>query len=149
LRESGTVTVTDPRHALYGNTLPLISIEQRRDIGHCCVVDVGGGSTRYIPVEATDQASGQVNASPIPLSLKAVQQLLNTFQRIVEGDQNEEFATITCERVPAATSQGQTTVTRPSLVPSDTPPTTDPHPETGNRLSSLAPAAEQRNGGPS
>ena len=140
MRETETVKVTDPRHPLYGNTLSLISIEQRQDVGHCCVVDVGGGSTRYIPVAVTDQALERVHVSPIPLSLKAIQQLLNTFQRIVEGDQDEELTTATGGRVPA------TTATRPSLVPSDTTPTTDPQPETGTRLSGLAPTVEHHNG---
>jgi hypothetical protein len=148
LRETETVTVTDPRHALYGNTLPLISIEQRRDVGHCCVVDVGGGSTRYIPVEATDQALEQFSASPIPLSLKAIQQLLNTFQRIVEGDQDETLSTTICEGI-SAVSQNQTPVTKQSLVESDTPTAAGLHPETGNRLSGLAPTAKHRNGEPS
>jgi hypothetical protein len=143
------VPVTDPRHALYGNTLPLISIEQRRDVGPGCVVDVGGGSTRYIPVAATDQASEQINASPIPLSLKAVQQLLNTFQRIVEGDRHETLSTTAWEGIPAAASQSQTTVTRQGLVESDAAPAAGLHSEIGNCLSGLAPAAEQRNGEPS
>lgn len=140
LCETETVTVTDPRHALYGNTLPLISIEQRRD--------VGGGRTRYIPVEATDQALEQFSASPIPLSLKAIQQLLNTFQRIVEGDQDETLSTTICEGI-SAVSQNQTPVTKQSLVESDTPPAAGLHPETGNRLSGLAPTAKHRNGEPS
>ena len=74
--------MTDPRHPLYGKTLPLISVEQRRDAGLCCVVDEHGINTRYIPVKATDKSPVAVTTSTIPLSLKAVQQLLTRISEL-------------------------------------------------------------------
>jgi len=74
--------------------------------------------------------------------------LLNTFQRIVEGNQDEDSATISGDETPKATDRGGKRITTSrTLVKSDATTAAGLHPETGKRLSQPASDQQQRGGG--
>ena len=85
-----TVTVTDPRHPLFNQTLPLFSIVNRRDVGHCCVVLVEGISRQFVPVTATDRSAVPVTVWPVRLNLTALQQLVTTYHQIVGSSEDDQ-----------------------------------------------------------
>jgi hypothetical protein len=74
-----TVTVIDPRHPLYGRTLPLITITNKAYLGRCCIVWVYGGHNQCVPLAATDRAPEPPTIFPVPLNLTAVQQLIEAW----------------------------------------------------------------------
>jgi hypothetical protein len=82
LSPTETVTVIDPRHPLYGRTLPLLGITNKQYLGRCCVVWLLPGVERLVPLAATDLAADPICLYPLPLNLSAVEQLLATFMRI-------------------------------------------------------------------
>jgi hypothetical protein len=88
-----TVTVTDPRHPLFGRTLPMLGITNKQNLVPCCVVWIAAGIERMVPVAATDRAAEPPYIFPAPLNVVAVQQLLAAFERItsrsVEEAENE------------------------------------------------------------
>jgi hypothetical protein len=77
------IRVIDPRHALYGQTFPLIEISTKQYVGRSCVVSYRPALARYIPLAATDQSPEPLVIEPFPLNLKAVQQLLTSYKKIV------------------------------------------------------------------
>ena len=77
------MTVTDPRHPLYGQTLTLVYITNKPYSGRCCVVWLQEGIERNVPVEATDRSTEPLIIFPLPLNLSSVRQLLATCERMV------------------------------------------------------------------
>jgi hypothetical protein len=77
------IKVIDPRHALYGQTFPLIETSTKQYVGRCCVVSYRPALVRYIPLAATDRSPEPLVIAPFPLNLKAVQQLLTSYEKIV------------------------------------------------------------------
>jgi hypothetical protein len=77
-----TVTVVDPRHPLFGRTLPLLGITNKQNLIPCCVVWIDEGVERIVPVAATDRAAEAPVIFPAPLSPASVRQLLVTFARM-------------------------------------------------------------------
>ena len=77
------MTVTDPRHPLYGRTFPLIHITNKPNSGRCCVLWFEEGIERNVPVEATDRSIEPLNIFPLPLNLSSVRQLLTTCEQII------------------------------------------------------------------
>jgi hypothetical protein len=84
------VTVTDPRHPLFNQTLPLLSIVNWRDVGHCCVVLVEGISRHFVPVTATNRSAVPVTVWPVRLNLTALQQLVTTYHQIVGSSEDDQ-----------------------------------------------------------
>jgi hypothetical protein len=76
------VTVTDPRHPLYGQTFHLSHIANKQYLGRCCVVWPQEGIERNIPVEATDRSTEPFTIFPLPLDLSSLRQLLVAFEGI-------------------------------------------------------------------
>ncbi len=85
---SEKVTVIDPRHPLYGQTFSLIQIENRLDYGQCCLVERDWGQNSYLPLAVTDQSKAQWVSSSIPLSVKAIRQLVSTYTQLTEDNEN-------------------------------------------------------------
>jgi hypothetical protein len=48
-----TVTVVDPRHPLFGRTLPCLGIANSSHRGRCCIVWIRPTVERHVPIEAT------------------------------------------------------------------------------------------------
>jgi hypothetical protein len=78
-----TVTVIDPRHPLYGRTLPLIHITNKQHRGQCCIVWLYTGYDQGIPLAATDRAPEPPTIFPVPLCLTAMQQLVTRWQQLM------------------------------------------------------------------
>jgi hypothetical protein len=76
------VTVVDPRHPLYGRTLPLIDITNKQYLGRSCVVWIQEGVERIVPLAATDRAPESVTIYPFPLNPFSVRQLVSAYGRI-------------------------------------------------------------------
>jgi hypothetical protein len=87
------VTITDPRHPLFGQTLPLMEIANKQYLGRCCVVLLREGVDLFVPLAATDRSPEPLALYPLPLDLISVRQLLVTYGRIIshpaEGTDNE------------------------------------------------------------
>ena len=77
------VTITDPRHPLFGRTLPLIHVTNRQDLGRCCVIRLQEGIERNVPLEATDHSAEPITIFPLPLDISSMRQLLVTSERIL------------------------------------------------------------------
>ena len=105
------IRVIDPRHALYGRTFPLIEISTKQYVGRCCVVSYRPALARYIPLTATDRSPEPLVIEPFPLNLKAVQQLLTSYKKIVAqlGEGTADEITIRGERKRSPKSEGQAT----------------------------------------
>src|SRR5579864_4711144 len=84
-----TVHIIDPRHPLYGQTLPLVGITNRSYLGHCCVIAMPGNVERNIPLTATDRSAEPLVLFPLPLDLLGLQRLLHTYARLMRQSEQE------------------------------------------------------------
>jgi hypothetical protein len=105
------IRVIDPRHALYGRAFPLIEISTKQYVGRCCVVSYRPALARYIPLTATDRSPEPLVIEPFPLNLKAVQQLLTSYKKIVAqlGEGTADEITIRGALMLSPKSEGQAT----------------------------------------
>jgi len=78
-----SVTIIDPRHPLFGRTLPLVHITNKQYQGRCCVVLLQEGIERIVPLKATDHSSEPIQEFPLPIDLSSVKQLYEVFRRIL------------------------------------------------------------------
>jgi len=78
------VTVRDPAHPLYGQTLPLIGVTNKQYIGRACVVWIQPGIERLVPLWATSLADMTPPAFPWRVSVAAVRVLLTVGAAIAE-----------------------------------------------------------------
>ena len=85
------MTITDPRHPLYGRTFPLVYITNKPYSGRCCVLWLQEGMERNVPVEATDRSIEPLTIFPLPLNLSSVGQLLTTCERIISQPMEESM----------------------------------------------------------
>src|ERR1700741_5024184 len=77
-----TITVIDPRHPLYGQTLRLIQFTKNAHHGPSCVVWLENGAERLIPIAATDRSPQPPTLYPQPLNLAASESLVRAYARI-------------------------------------------------------------------
>jgi len=70
------VEVVDPTHPLYGLTLPLIGITQKRASVVMCAVWLQPGIERLIPIAATDRGAAQVGRTRCRVSIASSGALL-------------------------------------------------------------------------
>lgn len=113
-----TVTVVDPREPLYGQTFPLVFIENKPYRGSCCIVRDVNGVERHIPVAVTNRSAEPLAIFPIPLSLSSVRQLLSAYERIV--------------RLTAKGTKDGSPASNPSDTPSRPPSSNSPHLASGS-----------------
>jgi hypothetical protein len=76
-----TISVIDPRHPLYGQTLRLIQFTKCAYHGQSCVVWLGNGAERLVPLAATDRSPQPLTISPLPLSLTSAESLVRAYAR--------------------------------------------------------------------
>jgi hypothetical protein len=142
-----TVTIIDPRHPLFGMTLPLVGFYTRTLQGHCCVLALRPHIEVVVPLAATDRAPDPITPFPLPLCLSAVRQLLATFARLVDTPVEEpSHARATHPSTAAATAAdpaARTTVglhfADPGLDTPDHAPTTSATPDPADHLPPPAP----------
>jgi len=76
------VTIVDPRHALFGQTLLLLEVASKPYRGRCCVVQLREGFCCHVPLSATSRSVEPPAVFPVPLDLPALEQLLTVYQRL-------------------------------------------------------------------
>ena len=89
--------MTDPCHPLYGHECELVEIYQRQDGVTFCRVKIGKLGRSDVPLAATDRGI----PVPVPeslLSYQSLQQLLRTYQEIVEARDDETTRTASPEQ---------------------------------------------------
>lgn len=85
------ITVTDPCHPLFGRKCELVEIYHRQDGARFCRVKVGPLGRTDIPLTATNRAMPMTVPSSL-LSYRSLQQLLLTYQGIMEARDEAESA---------------------------------------------------------
>ena len=76
------MTITDPRHPLYGRTFPLLEVRQANRQHVQCVIELDAAIHRVIPLEVTDLGEDPRLISPLPLDILCVRQLLVVCQQL-------------------------------------------------------------------
>lgn len=95
-----TVTVVDPRHPLFGRTLPCLGIANSSHRGRCCIVWIRPTVERHVPVAATNLEYDPVTLYPLPISVESLQQFLQEFLLVSggwKGDPTDDDATAACQ----------------------------------------------------
>src|SRR5260370_12374363 len=101
------ITVVDPRHPLFGRTLPCVGISNSCHRGRCCIVWIRPTVERQVPVTATNLEYDPSTLYPLPISLESLQQLLQEFLLVAgarNGDPTHADSTTAC---PASTTKGE------------------------------------------
>jgi hypothetical protein len=91
-----TITVVDPRHPLFGRTLPCIGIANSSHRGRCCIVWIRPTVERHVPVTATHLEYDPATLYPLPISVDSLRQFLYEFAcaaRASEGEQANDAST--------------------------------------------------------
>src|SRR5262245_38049916 len=78
-----TISVIDPRHPLYGQTLRLIQFTKCAYHGPSCVVWLENGTERLVPLAATDRSPQPPTLYPLPLNLTSAESLVRAYARIL------------------------------------------------------------------
>jgi hypothetical protein len=78
-----TITVTDPRHPLFDQSFPLLQIRNKQDLVLSCHVQIVPGVNRLVPISLTDLATKPIDVFPSPLHISSLQNLTQSYQRIV------------------------------------------------------------------
>ena len=123
-----TVTVRDPRHPLYEQTLVLLAIKNKPGHSTSCLVQLFDGVERPIPLQATNLSTTPLATYSLPLDLSSLHNLIQTFARIRKQveEQHDEGAGSHSDIAPASLANTDSdTATegskgnRASLSPSD------------------------------
>ena len=88
-REVETVTIIDPRHALYGQKLRLVQFHGDGKARGTCTVETQKDIWRRIPVSVTDCSADKPEVFPLPLNLVVVRQLLDSLTKIAAMNEEE------------------------------------------------------------
>ena len=86
--------MVDPRHPLFGRTLPCLGITKSAHRGRCCMVWIRPAVERHVPVTATNLEFDPYTLSPLPISVESLRQLLYEFAcatRTSEGEQADGY----------------------------------------------------------
>ncbi len=99
-----TVTVVDPRHPLFGRTLPCLGIANSSHRGRCCIVWLRPSVERHVPVEATSLEYDPTSLYPLPISVESLRQFLQEYPLAIGGHKGEpaDDAETACDPSPAA-----------------------------------------------
>lgn len=93
-----TITVVDPRHPLFGRTLPCLGIAHSSHRGRCCIVWIRPTVERHVLVTATNLEYDPATLYPLPISVDSLRQFLYEFAcatRASEGEPTNDNST-TC-----------------------------------------------------
>jgi hypothetical protein len=94
-----TVTVVDPRHPLFGRTLPCLGIANSSHRGRCCIVWIPPTVERHVPITATNLEYDPATLYPLPISVESLQQFLQEFLLVSggwKGDPTDDNSTVIC-----------------------------------------------------
>ena len=85
-------SVVDPRHPLFGRTLPCVGIANSCHRGRCCILWIRPTVERHVPSTATELEYDPTTLYPLPISVESLQQLLQEFLLLTDarkGDLSE------------------------------------------------------------
>ena len=80
----GEITVTDPRHPLYGKSLKLTGFTFLRGHIRHCQVEIHSGRVDYVPLASTN-LSTEPRPEPTVLTAAAIEELVRAFQAFANG----------------------------------------------------------------
>jgi hypothetical protein len=81
------VTVTDPRHPLYGQSFSVNGTVKRPGYGRCYVVGLPSGLERHIPITATSFSPAAADSISSPLSVASILDLLAVYARFSQSSE--------------------------------------------------------------
>ncbi len=84
-----TVTVVDPRHPLFGRTLPCLGIANCCHRGRCCIVWIRPTVERHVPVTVTHLEFDPTTLYPLPIALDSLRQFLYEFACATHASEGE------------------------------------------------------------
>ena len=102
-----TITVVDPRHPLFGRTLPCVGISNSCHRGRCCILWIRPTVERHVPVTATDLEYDPATLYPLPISLESLQQLLQEFLLVADARNGDPAHAATATACRASTTRGE------------------------------------------
>ena len=139
--------VVDPRHPLYGLTMPVLRMGQAPGEGPSYVVLFRGKIERKVPVTMTDRSPEPIMIPTLSLDLGSVRQLLTTYQHIRiqlaedtdhgtnKGTNNNLSAVVPVARVVSQREgTGSTDATQASMDVVESGPTAASDPHAGDDL---------------
>ena len=95
-----TVTVVDPRHPLFGRTLPCLGITNSSHRGRCCIVWIRPTVERHVPIAATNLEYDPATLEPLPISVESLQQFLQEYLLVSggwKGDPTDDDSIAACQ----------------------------------------------------
>jgi hypothetical protein len=142
------ITITDPRHPLYGRTFPLVGIHETQAQNIWYVYELTPGIHRRVSESATDRSKTPPHTISNPLSWDSVRQLLATYTVItvepVEGTENERANTNEGKRERISRTGAGTDRTGASLEEPNGTSTATSVPNPGTGVSRTAAEGETR-----
>ena len=96
----GEITVTDPRHPLYGRTLQLNGFAFLRGHIRHCQVDIRPGRIDYVPLASTNLSS-EPRPEPTVLTLAGIEELVRAFHAVRNGRRCNHASRTQPERLDA------------------------------------------------
>jgi hypothetical protein len=99
--------VVDPRHPLFGRTLPCVGISNSCHRGRCCILWIRPTVERHVPVTATDLEYDPSTLYPLPISLESLQQLLQEFLLVADARKGDPAHADTPTACRASTTRGE------------------------------------------
>jgi hypothetical protein len=110
-----TVTVVDPRHPLFGRTLPCVGISNCSYRGRCCIVWIGPTIERHIPVSATNLEFDPMTLSSLAISVESLRQLLYEFSCMTHASKGEQANGNSAQFFPHALCEHGSSPSDPAL----------------------------------
>ncbi len=109
-----TVTIVDPRHPLFGRTLPCIGIANSSHRGRCCIVWIRPTVERHIPITATNLEYDPTTLYPLPISVESLQQFLQEFTLAFGGRKGESTNDDSIASFPSGPTGGSSPTSDPA-----------------------------------
>ena len=116
-----TITVVDPRHPLFGRTLPCIGIANSCHRGRCCIVWIRPTVERHVPVTATNLEYDPKTLYPLPISVESLRQFLEEFPLAFGGKKGEPADDAETASFPSGPTGGSSLTANPATQGLDDP----------------------------
>ena len=121
--------MVDPRHPLFGRTLPCVGISNSCHRGRCCILWIRPTVERHVPVTATDLEYDPSTLYPLPISVESLRQLLQEFLLVADARKGDPAHAETFVACPTSTTTGEQSTHDPTdrgLDDAHSHPTTHP-----------------------
>ena len=88
--------MVDPRHPLFGRTLPCVGIANSSNRGRCCIVWIRPTVERHVPVSATNLEQNPQAPFSLPISVESLRQFLQEYLLVTGGWKGDPSDDSTC-----------------------------------------------------